>query len=88
VAVLADSLLPKSVTSNASFPALYKGAGNSQACYGSSGPVGLGSNVMGYGLGFDHTNAKPWLDRIALHTKTRASDWKVSVKTRVSPTRV
>jgi hypothetical protein len=88
VAVLADSLLPKSITSHASFPALYKGAGNSQACYGSSGPASLGKNVMGYGLEFDHTNAQPWLDRIALHTKTRASDWKVSVKTRVAPKRI
>lgn len=85
LAVLADSLFPSSVTSHASFPALYKGAGNSQACYGSSGPTSLGSNVMGYGLDFDATNAKPWLDRIALHTKTRASDWTVSVKRKVVP---
>lgn len=85
MAVLADSLLPKSVTSHNSFPALFKGSSNSQACYGSSGPVSLGSNVMGYGLEFDQTNAQPWLDRIALHTKTRAGDWKVSVKSRVLP---
>jgi hypothetical protein len=40
---------------------------------------------MGYGLEFDATNATPWLDRIALHTGTRAADWKVSVKKKVPP---
>ncbi len=40
---------------------------------------------MGYGLGFDETNAKPWLDRLALHTGTKASDWKISVKKKVAP---
>jgi hypothetical protein len=84
LSVLADSLLP-SVTSGASFPALYTGGSNSQACYGSSGPPSLGANVMGYGLQFDATNAQPWLDRIALHTGTRAADWKVSVKHKVPP---
>lgn len=85
LSVLGDSLLPSSITSNASFPALYKGGSNSQVCYGSSGPASLGANVMGYGMGFDSTNATPWLDRIALHTKTRAADWKVSVKQKVAP---
>jgi hypothetical protein len=85
LSVLADTFLPSSTTSSASFPALYKGGSNSQACYGSSGPAGLGANVMGYGLGFDATNAQPWLDRMALHTGTRSGDWTVSVKRRVAP---
>jgi hypothetical protein len=86
IAVLADSLLPSSITSSPSFPALYQGASNSHACYGQSGPASVGANVMGYGLGFDASNAQPWLDRIALHTKTNAADWKVSVKKQVRPT--
>ena len=85
VSILADSLLPKSMTSSASYPALLKGASASHACYGHSGEPSLGTNVMGYGLGFDASNAQPWLDRIALHTGTGAGDWKVSVKSRVPP---
>jgi hypothetical protein len=85
VSVLADSLLPQSVTSHASYPALYKAGSNSNACYGHSGPANVGANVMGYGMGFDATNAQPWLDRIALHTGTKAADWKVSVKRKVTP---
>jgi hypothetical protein len=36
-------------------------------------------------LEFDATNATPWLNRIALHTGTKASDWKVSVKRKLTP---
>jgi len=28
---------------------------------------------MGYGLEFDETNPKPWLDRVALHTGTKVA---------------
>lgn len=84
LSILAESL-PALVTSSASFPALYKGGSNSQVCYGHSGPASLGANVMGFGLEFDATNAQPWLDRIALHTGTKAADWKVSVKHKVTP---
>jgi hypothetical protein len=85
LAVVADGLLPKSVKEGASFPAVLKGGSNSDACYGTGAAATAGSNVMGYGLEFDETNAKPWLDRIALHTATKATDWKVSVKRKVPP---
>jgi hypothetical protein len=85
LSILADSLLPESITSDASYPALYKGGSGSHVCYGHSGPANVGANVMGYGLRFDGTNAQPWLDRIALHTGTKAADWKVSVKRRLAP---
>jgi hypothetical protein len=85
LAVLADSLLPSSITSSSSFPALFQGGSNSHVCYGHSGNASLGQNIMGYGMEFDSSNAQPWLDRIALHTKTKATDWKVSVKSRVPP---
>lgn len=88
LAVFFDSILPTSVTSHASYPAIYQGASNSHACYGHSGPKTLGANIMGYGMQFDASNAQPWLDRIALHTKTRAGDWKVSVKTRELPRKI
>jgi hypothetical protein len=52
---------------------------NSLACYGYYGPRSLTDNVMGFGMQFDETNAMPWRERIALHTKTKAEDWKVSL---------
>lgn len=85
LSILADSVLPSSVLTHGSYPALYAGGSNSHACYGSSGPANVGANVMGYGTEFDASNAKPWLDRIALHTGTRAADWTVSVKKKVAP---
>ena len=60
---------------------------NSKACYGSYGSRSLTDNVMGYGMQFDQTNAMPWRERIALHTKTRAEDWQVSLS-RMPPKRV
>jgi len=57
---------------------------NSLACYGHYGPRSLTDNVMGYGMQFDETNAMPWRERIALHTKTKAEDWQVSLS-RVRP---
>lgn len=64
--------------------ALLKGKSNSSACYGTYAPPSRSDNVMGRGTNFDTTNAQPWLDRIALHTATKASDWKASM-TRVAP---
>jgi hypothetical protein len=85
LAILYDAFLPSAVTSHASFPALFQGGSNSHVCYGHSGPASLGSNIMGYGMEFDASNAQPWLDRIALHTRTKAADWKVSVQKRLQP---
>jgi hypothetical protein len=34
---------------------------------------------MGYGMKFEEVNAKPWIERVAMHTNTLASDWKVSL---------
>jgi hypothetical protein len=42
-------------------------------------PASRSNNVMGMGTQFDPTNAQPWLDRIALHTATKAGDWTVSM---------
>jgi hypothetical protein len=84
VAILADTLLPESVTSSSSFPAVLGGGSNSNACYGDSGPAKLGANIMGFGMEFDESNAQPWLDRLALHTSTKASDWKVSLKKKLA----
>lgn len=61
-------------------PALFKGGSASQACYGESAVAGRADNVMGRGSHFDETNAQPWRKRIALHTGTSASDWKVSMQ--------
>jgi hypothetical protein len=85
LAILADGVLPGSLTSSPSYPALLKGASNSMACYGHSGHLSLGANIMGFGAQFDASNAQPWVDRIALHTGTRAQDWKVSVHKRLPP---
>jgi len=61
----------------ASLPALFKGASNSQACYGSFAPTSHSDNVMGRGTKFEPVNAQPWRDRIAQHTTTAAGDWQV-----------
>lgn len=66
-------------------PAVYKGGTNSHACYGEGAAASVGANVMGYGLGFDEQNAVSWRDRIALHTKTKAADWKVVLKKKPAP---
>ena len=64
--------------------ALFKGKGNSLACYGQFMPNLRSNNVMGMGTQFDETNAQPWVDRIAYHTQTKANDWTVSMQ-RVKP---
>jgi hypothetical protein len=60
-------------------PALYANGSSSRACYGNSAPASRAANVMGMGTEFDATNASPWADRLALHTGTKATDWKVSL---------
>ena len=85
VAIIADALLPTSITTNPSFPALLSGSSNSMACYGHSGHLSLGANIMGFGARFDASNAQPWIDRIALHTGIRKEDWKASVGKRLPP---
>ena len=34
---------------------------------------------MGYGLRYEEVNAQPWRDRIAQHTRTDATQWRVSM---------
>ena len=85
LSVLMDEHLPSWISGSASFPALYQGGSNSNVCYGHSGPKSVGSNVMGFGLELDASNALPWLDRLALHTGTRAADWTVALKRKVPP---
>lgn len=85
VAVFADGLFSEAYKNSESYPALYAGGSNSSVCYGSSGPASLGANVMGFGLQFDESNASPWRERLALHTKTRAADWKVVLKKKPPP---
>lgn len=50
-------------------------APGSQICYGAN--LQQAVNVMGHGGVLDHDNARPWTERIAWHTKTRAEDWEV-----------
>lgn len=52
-----------------------RAAPGSRICYGANLPDSL--NVMGLGGVLDTANARPWTERIALHTKTRAEDWGV-----------
>lgn len=66
-------------------PAVYHGGTNSGICYGERVPRGIGANVMGFGLEFDATNAVPWVNRVALHTKTKATDWGVVLKKKPAP---
>jgi hypothetical protein len=85
LSVVMDENLPSWITGSDSFPALYKGGSNSSVCYGHNGPKLVGSNIMGFGLDFDETNARPWVDRLAIHTGTSASQWKVHVNHKVPP---
>lgn len=55
---------------------LRRGA-NAKVCYGEFDSLGLAENIMGLGTRFEEINAKPWLDRIAMHTNTLPRDWKV-----------
>lgn len=58
---------------------LRRGA-NAKVCYGEFDSLGLAENIMGLGTRFEAVNAKPWLERIAMHTNTLASDWKVALE--------
>jgi hypothetical protein len=60
------------------------GGANSHRCYGWGEPPSIAENIMGYGLRYEEVNAKPWRDRIAEHTSTDASRWRVSM-TEVAP---
>lgn len=60
-----------------SLPAILQGGSNSEVCYGYYAPSDRSANVMGAGTGFDVVNAKPWQDRIGMHTKTDAKKWTV-----------
>jgi hypothetical protein len=57
---------------------LSRGA-NAEVCYGEHDSLGLAENIMGLGTKFEEMNAKPWIERVAMHTNTIANDWKVSL---------
>jgi hypothetical protein len=51
---------------------------NATVCYQGSTPD-TRANIMGNGVSFAPHNAQPWLDRIALHTRTQPHEWRVSI---------
>jgi hypothetical protein len=53
------------------------GGSNSKVCYGRFDSAGVADNIMGVGTKFEAVNAQPWLERVAMHTNTPASDWNV-----------
>jgi hypothetical protein len=57
----------------------FKGGSNAAVCYGRYDSLGTAENIMGLGTKYEEVNAKPWLERVAMHTNTRAGDWKVSL---------
>lgn len=63
---------------------LKKGGSNSELCYGVDDEPSIYENIMGFGMKFDTVNAKPWQDRVAIHTQTEGTSWQVSMK-RVMP---
>lgn len=58
-----------------------KGGLNAKVCYGlyDNDSVGIAENIMGIGYKFEDVNASPWTHRLAKHTNTVSSDWKISV---------
>jgi hypothetical protein len=60
-------------------PAFYDGGSNSSACYANLVPFVNGENVMAGGSKFEASNASPWVDRIAQHTGTKATDWTANM---------
>ena len=58
---------------------ILSGGSNATACYTGT-DAGSATNVMGGGSDFAPANAKPWIDRIAIHTQTRPQDWRVVLK--------
>lgn len=61
-----------------------KGGSNAKVCYGRFDSLGLADNIMGLGEKFEDINAKPWIERVAMHTNTLPKDWKVSLS-RIQP---
>jgi hypothetical protein len=64
---------------NAPFAGVLTGGHGSAACYVGTAP-GNATNVMGGGSDFSKENAKPWLDRIAIHTNTQPHLWSVALQ--------
>ncbi|MEP7074416.1 MAG: hypothetical protein ABI878_01290 [Acidobacteriota bacterium] len=56
-----------------------RGGRNADVCYGTHDSANLIVNIMGKGYKFEEINAVPWKKRVAIHTNTLASDWKVSL---------
>jgi len=54
-------------------------SGSSAQCYGIGGDPWEIRNVMGQGEEVNRSNAKPWLDRIALHTGVPADQWMIDL---------
>src|SRR5262249_55628333 len=54
---------------------------NAKVCYGQyeHDAVSLAENIMGLGYKFEEVNASPWTRRLATHTNTLASDWRISL---------
>jgi hypothetical protein len=77
LAILANAFLDDATQK--SLPALLRGGIGAKACYGDHAPASHAANVMGMGMRFDESNARPWAERLALHTKTKANDWQVAL---------
>jgi hypothetical protein len=58
-------------------------APNEDRCYGETEEEK--ANIMGSGTQLLPINAKPWLERIAAHTTTAATDWTASLYARGGP---
>ena len=65
-------------------PAIYVGGSNAKVCYGQGQSSKRSGNIMGGGTLYEKFNAQPWVDRIALHTRTNPKDWYVSL-TKLNP---
>jgi len=78
LAIMLEDSIPQALQSTL-IPALLANGSNSRPCYGDFAPAVRGANVMGSGRLFDETNASPWQGRLALHTHTKAEDWKVHI---------
>jgi len=59
---------------------------NAPRCYGET-PQEL-ANIMGTGRDLWPLNAAPWVERIASHTQTKASDWTPTMDMKTSPATV
>jgi len=68
-----DKVDPKDV------PFQYRDGLNAKVCYGIYDTAGIADNIMGLGYKFEAVNALPWTKRIAKHTNTHSSDWRISL---------